>query len=572
MAKKLKSKTLFSKSHLSVFLIIFAVIGTILLIKTLAAPNPALPGDLNNDNTVNISDLSILLSNYNTSNSTADINGDGTVNILDMSILLSHYGQTITAAVPSVPTGLSATPGDGTVALKWTANPSSESVDKYQLYWGTDSTLASFTFVDNITTASYNLSGLSNGTTYYFRLSAHNASGYGAWGSIVSAMPQSSTGGGGGGGGSTSGVAAPIAPSAYTVPSGAELVTNSYQLITALGKAQHDIVLANGTYDNSSAFSNGNSNRIYAQNLGGATLTAGLSFSGSGPGNGLVQGVVFNMTSTSKEAGGFGAIFTSGASGANTRIYDCVLKGNKVISMGIAGYNPSGLDVQRDQFYDFVDVGIRASNNVKVNYSSTNAGTPIIKAISDIYVNGVTYPTPGGSNGTAEAGVWVGHPVANGVHRIKTRNVSWSGLETVNNSWNTTFTDLDIDMSGANESDGVAVYMEHFTMHDTFSNFIIVGANVGFNSEWDDGVAGNAGGHFNVIQNGTIDATGAKRASHTAGVFLDEGTDSTTVTGVTFKNQTWAGIGYYKNIGTNSFTNNTYQLAPGAVNTTTNHI
>jgi len=82
--------------------------------------------------------------------------------------------------------------------------------------------------------------------------------------------------------------------------------------------------LANGTYDNASAFSNANSNRIYAQNLGGAILTAGISFSGSGPGNGLVQGLTFNMTSTSKEAGGFGEVFTSGASGANTRVYDCV--------------------------------------------------------------------------------------------------------------------------------------------------------------------------------------------------------------------------------------------------------
>jgi hypothetical protein len=566
----LKSKS-FSTPQLSIFIIAFGLIGY--LIFRSFALNPNLPGDLNNDNTVNITDMSILLSDYGTTDPTkiaqADINGDHGVNVLDLSILLSNYGKTATAGVPSVPTGLTATPGSGAVALKWTANPTSENVDKYQLYWGTDSTLASFTFVDNITTPNYNLSGLTNGTTYYFRLSAHNASGYGSWGSIVSTTPQAS----GGGGGGTTGVAPPTPPSTYTVPSGAELVTNSTQLITALAKAQHDIVLANGTYDNASAFSNANSNRIYAQNLGGATLTAGISFSGnSGPGNGLVQGLVFNMTNTSKEAGGFGEVFTSGASGANTRVYDCVFKGNKVISMGIAGYNPSGLDVQRDQFYDFVDVGIRASNNTIATYSSTNAGTPIIKAISDIYVNGVTYPTPGGSNGTAEAGVWVGHPVANGVHRIKTRNVSWSGLETVNNSWNTTFTDLDIDMSGVNESDGVAVYMEHFTKHDTFSNFIITGANVGFNSEWDDGVAGNAGGHFNVIQNGTIDATGAKRASHTAGIYLDQGTESTTITGVTFKNQTWAAVGAYLNIGTNSITNNTYQLSSGAVQYTTSHI
>jgi hypothetical protein len=52
----------------------------------------AKPGDLNNDGTVNITDLSILLSSWNTTNSTADINKDSTVNILDLSILLSNYG------------------------------------------------------------------------------------------------------------------------------------------------------------------------------------------------------------------------------------------------------------------------------------------------------------------------------------------------------------------------------------------------------------------------------------------------------------------------------------------------
>jgi hypothetical protein len=50
------------------------------------------PGDLNNDGAVNILDLSILLSNYGTTNAVADINHDSTVNIFDLSILLSNYG------------------------------------------------------------------------------------------------------------------------------------------------------------------------------------------------------------------------------------------------------------------------------------------------------------------------------------------------------------------------------------------------------------------------------------------------------------------------------------------------
>jgi hypothetical protein len=57
-----------------------------------AATVTAKPGDLNGDNAVDVTDLSILLTNYNTSNSVADINKDGIVNVFDLSILLSNYG------------------------------------------------------------------------------------------------------------------------------------------------------------------------------------------------------------------------------------------------------------------------------------------------------------------------------------------------------------------------------------------------------------------------------------------------------------------------------------------------
>jgi hypothetical protein len=91
----LKSKHNFSRPQLLLFAIVFGLVG-ILIWKSFAAPNPNLPSDLNGDNTVNITDLSILLSDYGTTNSNADINSDGAVNILDLSALLSHYGQSYT--------------------------------------------------------------------------------------------------------------------------------------------------------------------------------------------------------------------------------------------------------------------------------------------------------------------------------------------------------------------------------------------------------------------------------------------------------------------------------------------
>lgn len=50
-------------------------------------------GDINNDCIVNIFDLSILLSRYNSSDAAADLNHNGSVDIFDLSILLTNYGK-----------------------------------------------------------------------------------------------------------------------------------------------------------------------------------------------------------------------------------------------------------------------------------------------------------------------------------------------------------------------------------------------------------------------------------------------------------------------------------------------
>jgi hypothetical protein len=49
------------------------------------------PGDLNKDNIVNVFDLSILLTNWNTTNTGSDLNKDNIVNVFDLSILLTNW-------------------------------------------------------------------------------------------------------------------------------------------------------------------------------------------------------------------------------------------------------------------------------------------------------------------------------------------------------------------------------------------------------------------------------------------------------------------------------------------------
>lgn len=61
-------------------------------VLALYVPQATGTGDCNGDGHVNVFDLSILLSHYNTAYAACDFNGDNTVNIFDLSILLTHYG------------------------------------------------------------------------------------------------------------------------------------------------------------------------------------------------------------------------------------------------------------------------------------------------------------------------------------------------------------------------------------------------------------------------------------------------------------------------------------------------
>jgi hypothetical protein len=367
-----------------------------------------------------------------------------------------------------------------------------------------------------------------------------------------------------------SAVTAPAPPTTYALPAGTTLVTNSTQLKTALKAAKaKQIVLADGIYDSSTYFSDANGSSLYAQHVGKAILRAGLVVGANwGSGGSVVRGLAFDVSTPSKTFQN-SEVNTWGPAGAGTQVLDCTFDGHWSVAVGILAVNPAGLVAQRLQFAHFTDHAIRATNNARVAYG---APTPVIGSLSDISVDGVSRAQAGSSNGTAEAGIFIGHPVRDGVHRIRVRNAAVAGIETANNARDTTFTDLDINMSGPHAAMGVAVYMEHYSLHLIFNGFVITGSQTGFNGEWNDGTPGAAAAQHVTIENGTIDAAGWTIPNkHTVGVFFDEGSDSNTVTGVTFKNQNWAGIGSYKNIGTNSFTGNTFQLLAGAVPISSGH-
>lgn len=82
--------------------VVIGLIAVFLTVISFADRAQEKAGDLNSSGKVDISDLSILLSRFNSNNSVSDTNDDGVVNIFDLSLLLSNYGKLTKPAVANL--------------------------------------------------------------------------------------------------------------------------------------------------------------------------------------------------------------------------------------------------------------------------------------------------------------------------------------------------------------------------------------------------------------------------------------------------------------------------------------
>ena len=76
------------------------------------------------------------------------------------------------ASVPPVVSSVTA--GDASLTFTW--NAITHGGDNYRIYWGTDSTFATASTMTGTTLTTYTATGLTNGTTYYFRVAGWNNS------------------------------------------------------------------------------------------------------------------------------------------------------------------------------------------------------------------------------------------------------------------------------------------------------------------------------------------------------------------------------------------------------------
>jgi fibronectin type 3 domain-containing protein len=97
--------------------------------------------------------------------------------------LSSEVSAPLTA--PAGPTNLSSTPASGTVSLSWTATAGAGS---YNVYYSTSSGTEHL-YQGGISSTTWTVTGLTNGTTYYFKVTASNSAGQGGPSAEVSATP-----------------------------------------------------------------------------------------------------------------------------------------------------------------------------------------------------------------------------------------------------------------------------------------------------------------------------------------------------------------------------------------------
>ena len=147
---------------------------------------------------VNYGSGTVSVIDFTNSNAVTKINGFISPRAIAIAMVQAPVPPGAPTGPLSAPTGLSATGTNTQVSLTWTA-PSSggNAITGYDVYEGTTSGAESSTPVNTsplgATTTTYTVTGLTNGTTYYFTVKAINTAGSSGASNEASATPANTT-------------------------------------------------------------------------------------------------------------------------------------------------------------------------------------------------------------------------------------------------------------------------------------------------------------------------------------------------------------------------------------------
>jgi predicted phage tail protein len=172
------------------------------------------------------------------------------------------------ATAPGAPTGLSATAGDAQVTLAWKAPASDggEQITGYNVYEGTSANFKTTDRVASSTGTSVTVMKLTDGTTYYFKVTAVNGVGEGPASGAVSAAPAAA-------------VTAPGAPGGLTATGGHGQVMLTWTAPASTGGAAiSGYIIYRGTSPGGESASPVNSTPLHGTSDTMTGLTSGTTY------------------------------------------------------------------------------------------------------------------------------------------------------------------------------------------------------------------------------------------------------------------------------------------------------
>lgn len=339
---------------------------------------------------------------------------------------------------------------------------------------------------------------------------------------------------------------APAAPTSYTIPAGAVLVSTTAELLAELASPLgHDIQLADGVYSSTGPATAAGPHRLWSKQPLGATLEFGVTYAGNPDRVGGLElhGLDFRVKDPSMAPFGVGTshiLYTWGLGGEDVLVEDCTFDGDLAIGNGIGAFAANGLTVRRTTFSNFWANAIFAKQGAAGTVLSSE---PLLE---DISISGVFDTVPGSSGGARENGILLGN---NGtIARVSVVDVGWAGIHLYNDATGVLVSDVDVDFAGPGvwspsytNARGAGVWLTH--SNDVMIERVRIGEHVflGLNVMWDGG-SGNPFQNAAPARNRNIAVTDVYSRAYKIGLHLDLGVDDVRVSQSRFEHSWMAGI------------------------------